>query len=203
MNISELLETILKGSKYLGTFPLAELLQFAASRSINGLAVAKDAPRERYLAFINGEPEGAIYIDSSGTLYGDKAIMLIGGAEQFVLCDVKPDIVDALVMSCRVFEKSHLRQSTTYIVPEIGVQRAGIGVLTISLRRENSPLNGVRVSIRKNGQIVGSDSTTGTGSVSFRVLHGTYTCMVQDRSQTVTNFPITFDELHPQITLDL
>jgi hypothetical protein len=203
MNISELLETILKGSKYLGTFPLAELLQYAVSRSVNGIAVAKDTPRERYLVFVKGEPEGAIYIDSNGTLYGDKAIMLIGGGEQFVLCDVKPDIVDALVMSCRVFEKSHLKQSTTYMVPEIGVKHVGIGVLTINLQRENAPINGVRVSIRKNGQIVGSDTTTGAGSVSFRVLHGTYTCMVQDRSQTVTNFQIMFDELHTKITLEL
>lgn len=203
MEISELLETILKGSKYLGTFPLAELLQFAASRSINGIGVAKDATRGRYLAFVNGEPEGAIYIDPSGTLYGDKAIMKIGGGEQFVLCDVKPDIVDALVMGCRVFEKSHIKQSTTYMVPEIGVKREGIGVLTITVRRESIPLNGVRVSLRKDGQIVGSDSTTGTGAVSFRVMHGTYTCMVQDRSQTVTNFQVKFDELHPTITIDL
>ena len=99
MNIPELLETILKESSYLGTFPLDELLRFAAHRSINGIAVAKDSTRERYLAFVKGEPEGAIYIDPDGTLYGDKAIMLIGGKEPFVLWDVKPDIVDALVMS--------------------------------------------------------------------------------------------------------
>ncbi len=203
MNIPELLETILKESSYLGTFPLDELLRFAAHRSINGIAVAKDSTRERYLAFVKGEPEGAIYIDPDGTLYGDKAIMLIGGKEPFVLWDVKPDIVDALVMSCRIFEKSHLMQSITRMVPEIGIKSVGIGVLTITIVREKIPQNGVWVSIRNDGQIVGSDTTTGTGSVGFRVMHGTYTCIVQDRSQTVTNFQIAFDELHTKFTLEL
>jgi hypothetical protein len=203
MNIPELLETILKESTFIGTFPLDELLRVAARRSINGIAVAKDTPREQYLAFVKGEPEGAIYIDSNGTLYGDNAIMLIGGGEPFDFWDVKPDIVDTLVMSCRIFEKSHLKQSTTCMVPEIGIKRVGIGVLTITILQKKVPLNGVWVAIRKEGQIVRSDTTTGTGTVSFRVMHGIYTCIVQDRFQTVTSFPITFDELHTKITLEL
>jgi hypothetical protein len=61
----------------------------------------------------------------------------------------------------------------------------------------------MRVSIRKDGKIVGSDTTTGNGEVSFRVMYGNYTCLVQDRSQTVTHFQITFDESHPSHILDL
>ena len=89
------------------------------------------------------------------------------------------------------------------MVPEIGIKSVGIGVLTITIVREKIPQNGVWVSIRNDGQIVGSDTTTGTGSVGFRVMHGTYTCIVQDRSQMVTNFQIAFDELHTKFTLEL
>ena len=108
-----MLDTILKGSKCLGTFSLAELLQYATTQSITGIAVAKDreGSRQLYLAFLAGEPEGAIFIDDNGTLYGDKAVMLIGGNESFALCDVPADIVDSLVMGCRIFEKTHIKSN--------------------------------------------------------------------------------------------
>jgi hypothetical protein len=203
MNIQELLENILKGSKYLGTFSLAELLPFAAARHLNGIAVAKEDGREYYLAFLNGESDGAIYTDEHGSLYGDKAVMQIHGAEQYVLCDVRPDVVDALVMGCRIFEKTHLRESMTYVVPEIGLKSEGIGIITLTLQREKIPQNGVRVSLRREGKIVGSDVTTGEGLVSFRVMYGDYTCIVQERSQSVTTFPIKFDESNSRVVLSL
>jgi hypothetical protein len=203
MNIQEMLGNILKGSKYLGTFSLAELLPYAASRHLNGIAVAKEGSREFYLAFLNGEPDGAVYIDEHGSLFGDTAVTQIHGTESYVLCEVQPDIVDALIMGSRIFEKTHLRKSMSYIVPEIGLKSKGIGVITLTIRRENNPQNGIRVSLRKEGKIVGSDITTGKGSVSFKVMYGDYTCIVQERSQSVTTFQVKFDETNPAITLDL
>lgn len=203
MELRELLENILKGSKYLGTFSLQDMLTFASSRHLNAIAVAKDARREYYLAFLNGEPEGAIYMDADGELFGDNAVVHIRAGRNYVLCDVKGDIIDALVMGCRIFEKGHIRKNITYTMPEIGKKSEGIGVITLSVRREKRPLNGVRVSLRKDGKIVGSDITTGKGEVSFRVMRGEYTCIVQERSQTVTHFQIMFDETHPSHVLDL
>jgi hypothetical protein len=203
VKITEMLDTILNGSKYLGTFSLVDLLQYATTRSSTGIAVAKDASRQQYLAFLAGEPEGAIFIDENGTLYGDKAVMLMGGNEPFVLCDVPADIIGSLVMGCRIFEKTHIKKRTTGLIPEFGMKKVGIGILSLTIRRGNVPQNGLRISIRNDGQIVGSDVTTIDGSVSFRVMYGNYTCIVQDRSQTVTNFQIVFDEAHTKIILDL
>jgi hypothetical protein len=203
MDLQELLDNILKGSKYLGTFSLTEMLTFAASRHLNALTVAKEGSHQYYLAFLNGEPEGAIYIDAEGALFGDNAVVYIREGRQYVLCDVKPEIIDALAMGCRIFEKGHIRKNITYSVPEIGKKSQGIGVVTLAVRRENTPQNGVRVSIRKDGKIVGSDVTTGKGEVSFRVMYGDYTCLVQDRSQVVTHFSIMFDESHTNHALDL
>ena len=203
MDVQELLENILKISKDLGTFSLTDALAFAATRHLNAIAVAKEENRQYYLAFLNGEPEGALYVDAEGALFGDNAVVRIRAGRQYVLRDVKPEIIEALVMGCRIFEKVHIRKNITYSVPEIGKKSQGIGVVTLSVRKEKIPQNGVRVSIRKDGKIVGSDVTTGAGEVGFRVMHGDYTCLVQDRSQVVTHFTITFDESHTSHILDL
>ena len=59
----------------------------AASRRINAIAVAKDGNREYYLAFLNGEPEGALYVDSEGPLFGDNAVDISAraGSMSFVM----------------------------------------------------------------------------------------------------------------------
>ncbi|MFZ0004880.1 MAG: hypothetical protein WCC86_10870 [Methanoregula sp.] len=203
MDLQEILENILKGSKYLGTYSLAEMLTLAATRRMSALAVAKEGNCQYYLALLNGEPEGALYVDNEGSLFGDNAVIHIREGRQYVLCDVKPEIIDALVMGCRIFEKGHLRKNITYSVPEIGKKSKGLGVVTLTARRDKVPQNGVRVSIRKDGKIVGSDVTTGKGEVSFRVMYGDYTCLVQDRKQVVTHFTISFDESHVNHFLDL
>jgi hypothetical protein len=203
MKIQDLIENILKGSQYLGTFTLPELLSFTKAGSVNGIAVAKESGKEFYLAIINGEPEGAIYIDGKGELYGDKAVMLITGHEKFVLCEVKPDIVDAVVMGCRIFEKTHLMTRINYVIPEIGKKSQGIGLLTLVIQRGREPQNGVRVSIRRDGKVVGSDIATEDGSVGFRVLYGDYDCIVQDRNQQIVGFHIKFSEANPKIILEL
>jgi hypothetical protein len=203
MKIQDLIENILKGSQYLGTFTLPDLLQFASTRKVNGIAVAKETEKEYYLAFLAGEPEGAIFVDEKGTLYGDKAVMMITGHEKFVLCDVSADLVDAVVMGCRIFDKSHIRKSITYIIPEIGRKSAGMGVLTLTVRRDTAPQNGVRVSIRKDGKIVGSDVSTQDGTVSFKVMYGEYDCIVQDRNQMLTTFHVRFDDNNNKMILDL
>jgi len=203
MKIQELIESILKGSQNLGTFTLPELLSFAKAGSVNGLAVAKESGKEFYLALIGGEPEGAIYTDEKGERYGDNAVMLIAGHEKFVLSEVKPDLVDAVVMGCRIFEKSRLTTSTNYAIPEFGKKSQGIGLLTLVIQRDREPQNGVRVSIRRDGKVVGSDVTTDNGSVGFRVMHGDYECIVQDRNQQIMSSRIKFNEKNPKIILEL
>jgi len=105
MKITEMMDAVLKGSKSLGTFTLAGLLEHAASGRITGIAVAKDSSCRQYLAILSGEPEGAIFTDDNGTLYGDKAVMMIRDLQPFELCEVNEDLVDSLIMGCRIFEK--------------------------------------------------------------------------------------------------
>jgi hypothetical protein len=201
--IHDLLENIFKGSKYVGIFTLNELFQYASLRRTNGIAVAKENGHENYLAFLDGEAEGAIYIDETGSLYSDKAVIMITGKEKFEFYDVKPDVVDAVVMGSRIFEKAHLRKSLPSVIPEIGKKSEGMGVLRLIIEKDKIPQNGVSVSVRSQGKILGSDITTDEGDVSFKLTHGKYECIIMDRAQTLTTFYIKFDESTSKIVLDL
>jgi hypothetical protein len=203
MKIQDLIGNVIKNSKNLGSRELPELLKFAGKNLVTGIAIAKEPERELYLAFINGDPEGAIYIDEKGTLYGDKAVMMLTDRENYILYEVSADIVDTIIMGCRIFEKSHLRKSIPTLVPEVGRKNIALGVLTIIVKHGEGRQNGFRVSVRKDGKIVGSDVTTDDGTVSFKLLHGMYECILQDRNQVVTTRRLTFDSTHNVITLDV
>jgi len=203
MKIPDMIDTILKGSQLLGTFPLPELMRFAAKGSINGIAVSMENEKQQYLAILAGEPEGAIFLDEKGTLYGDKAVMLFTGDESFTLYDVNPELVDAVVAGSRIFEKSHLKIGDRYEMPEFGKRSAGVGVFTLIIQKNDEPQNGVRVSLRKEGKVLVSDVTTRDGSVGFKLVHGKYDVIVQDRNQNISTFHVRFEESTPQKILQL
>jgi hypothetical protein len=203
MKIHEMLDNILKGSRYLGTFDLTGMLQFAATQGVHGIAIVKGAEKELYIAFQAGEAEGAIYIDEKGVLFGDTAVLMADPKEKYVLTEIKPELVEALIMGSRIYDKKRLKKSISYDVPEIGGPSGGIGVLSIGLAKEGVPQNGIRVSIRKDGKIVGSDITTNDGTVRFRVAFGTYDCIVQDKTQVITKYRIEFDASHASIPLEI
>jgi hypothetical protein len=194
MKIQDMIDKILTGSQSLGTFPFPELFRFATKGSVNGIAVSTENEKKQYLAILAGEAEGAIFIDEKGTLYGDKAVMLITGVESFTLYDVNPELVDAVVAGCRIFEKSHLKKGNNYEIAEFGKKSAGLGVFTLTIQLKEEPQNGVRVSIRKEGKVVGSDVTTQDGTVGFKLMHGKYDVIVQDRNQQLTTFHVRFEE---------
>jgi hypothetical protein len=203
MKIQEVIGTLLARSTRLGTFTLPELMNFVQSQSIDGIAVAVSGNREFDLAILHGEPEGAILIEEKGTLYGDKAVMLLSGNEKFELYSVQQDYVEAVVLGCRILEKGHIRKSSIDTIPEIGKKSNGLGVLSIAVQRSGEPQNGVWVSIRKNGQMICNDITTQNGTVGFKLLYGKYDCVVQDRTMMIHTFHIIFDVGHTRITLEI
>lgn len=203
MKIQEIIGMLLAGSTRLGTYTLSDLLTFAQSKSINGIAVAVSGNREFDLALLDGEAEGAILIDEKGELYGDKAVMLLSGKETFELYDIKKDLVEAVAMGCRILEKGHLARRSMDVIPEIGKKSDGLGVISIAVHHNDDPQNGVRVSIRKDMQVICSDVTTQNGVVSFKLLYGKYDCIVQDRAMMISTFHIIFDADHNRLTLQI
>ena len=203
MKIQEIIGTLLAQSTRLGTFTMPELMNFARSRRIDGIAVAVTGDREFDLAILDGEPEGAILIEEKGTVYGDMAVLLLSGTEKFELYAIERDLVDAVVMGCRILEKGHVGKSSMDIIPEFGKKGKSLGVLSVAVRRNGEPQNGVRVSIRKDGQMFSTDVTTQHGTVGFKIPFGTYDCIVQDRTTKINSSQIIFDPDHMQITVEI
>jgi len=203
VKIQDLIATVLKNAEPVGTYNLPDLLREVGKKYATGIATADEGEQQFYLAFIDGEAEGAIYIDEKGTLYGDKAVMMMTDREKYSFYTVAADVVDAVTMGCRIFEKSHLIKNVPSALPEVGVKSGGVGVLTISVRKNGEPQNGVRVSVRKEGKIVGSDISTADGTVSFRLMVGDYECIVQDRNQKISSKRIKFNQPGSQITIEV
>lgn len=183
--------------------PLSGIFPMAEGKGFFGLAVARGDGAIGCLVFVRGEPEGAIFSDQNGDLFGDKAVILVTRMEQFILYEVKPDIAEALVMGCRVFDKTRLRQGLSEAIPEIGVKSDGVGRLMVVLLKDKEPQQGVRLSIRKDGRILGSDFTDGAGSAGFRLMHGDYECIVQGKSQQIRSFALHFRENDQKILIEL
>ncbi|PKG32321.1 hypothetical protein [Methanoregula sp.] len=203
MKVRQMIDTVLTDSKELGTFGLPEILRVAAGKGFFGLAVARSDDAIGCLAFVRGEPGGAIFSDENGDLFGDKAVILVTRMEQFVLYTVQPDIAEALVMGCRIFDTTRVQQGLTEAIPEIGIKSEGVGRLTVVLVKENEPQKGIRLTIRKDGRILGSDFTDGAGSAGFRLMYGDYECIVQDKSQEIRAFALHFRETGQKILIEL
>jgi len=203
MKVRQMIDTVLTESKELGTFNLPEILRVAGHKGFFGLAVARSDDAIGCLVFVRGEPGGAIFSDENGDLFGDKAVILVTRMERFVLSTVQPDIAEALVMGCRVFDTTRLQQGLTEAIPEIGIKSEGVGRLMVMLMKDTEAQKGVRLSIRKDGRILGSDFTDGAGSAGFRLMHGDYECIVQDKSQQIRAFTLHFRENNQKILIEL
>jgi hypothetical protein len=202
MDIPHTIQSILGGSKERGTFFVPDLVRFAKEGGISGIAAAQEPDKAFYLAFIRGEVEGAVYLDEKGELYGDKAGILVTGREKFVLYEAPCDLVETVVMGSRLFEKAHIKKGGTGMMPEVGRKSSGIGHLSLVVRKNGEPQNGIRISIRQGGRVLGSDITTQDGSAGFRVMFGDYDCIVQDRDQMIRKIPVQFREENQKIVLD-
>jgi hypothetical protein len=203
VKVQQMIEAILADSRDAGMHPLSDIFRIAADGNLFCLAVARSEGAIACLAFIRGEPEGAIFSDENGDLFGDKAGILVTRMERFGLFEVKPDIAEALVMGCRVFDKTRLKQGLTQAIPEFGIKSDGVGRLTVQLVKEKEPQKGIRVSIRKDGKILGSDYTDDGGSAGFRLMHGDYECIVQDRAGQIRTFALHFRETDQKIFIEL
>ena len=204
MDINDLMDEILVQSTYEGRFTLDELLHYGTVHSPTGIGVSKEKKHTFFLIISGGEPNGAMFVDEKGTLFGDAAILHLTGKEEFELSLVTPSIADALVSRCRLFEKSHLKKSGRLDIPTIGTpNRQRVGVLCLTVRDSQAPLAGAHVAIRKGKVVLTSDVTDSRGRVCFRLLNGRYMCVVSDRRGERTRRIIEFHESQVEACVDI
>jgi hypothetical protein len=202
MKIMDVINEILGQSRYLGSFPYCEMTQRACSEE-GALGVFADGSRNSVVLFSCGEPSGAIYEDEVGALYGDAAALKIQDQDEYELYAGGKMLVEMLVARCRVFDRGHFPHPLTSEIPEIGGVRRTPGVLSIVVEKMTVPQSGMRVSIRKGRHVLLSDTTTGDGRASFRLLNGRYDVIVVDRAQEIYTFVVDFHGSSSELVIEV
>jgi hypothetical protein len=201
--IIQIIDEVLSTSAYVASYSYSELMDYVASHALNGIGVNDENDRKFYIVFEAGAPEGVIFTDSKGTLFGDKASILLTGQETFELFDVSRSIVSALASRCRIFDKSHVKKRLDDDLPSFGGIHRSPGILCLTLSKEGVPQPGIRVSIKKGRQIIASDITTTDGKVCFKLLNGTYDCMAVDRAQEIYTFMVDFNDRYAESVIEI
>jgi hypothetical protein len=189
---SEIIDDLIREVTPEGGFQFSELLQDARYMNFYGIAVSSTPKKRTYILFIGGYPEGAILAESKGELYGDKAVYLIEGGDRFTLYPIDPEVVERMVFSCRIYDKSHFTKHYTFGIPEFGKKAEGVGRAVIALKKDGGKLGGVSIRIRKDGQIVANDVTDENGVASFRLLYGKYEVIIVREKNSIVIFDFLF-----------
>lgn len=206
MTSREILESVLERSSGEGPYSLQVLLEKAKSRALVGIAKSAEKRQEWYILFSEGEPDGAILYDDKGSLFGDKAVYLLKGNEQFMFYKEDPSVIERITLGCRVFDRNLFTRGKARDMPEMKkVGETGAGIFSMKLVMGGNPVQGRRISIRRAGQIIANDTTSSEGKVSFRLLFGKYECVVheKDLSTRVYEFEFHADLLNQVVTLDI
>ena len=203
MKPEEILDQLVKESPAVGTWPLRELIDFTRSKGTYGIAVAHPEDVKWYVFFAGGEPEGAIMTDERGSLFGDKAIYLLKGTENFALHILDPPVVERFILGCRIYDTSHLIRTKSFNVPQFGKKAEGIGKLILAIKKSGNVQPGVLVTMRKGRQVVGSDITNHEGKVSFKLLYGPYECILSQKNFRVEMFAFKFNASSNEKVIEL
>ncbi len=210
MNVNGVIETVVGSSECLGDYFFDDLLDYARSNGVSGLALCLDERYRFVLLFAGGEPEGAVFSDERGILYGDKAAFM--GNEmgvddekrQFRFYAQDPGVISDLTSRCRLYDKTCLKKGFRMSVPEIGGKKAhGPGVVCITVLENSAPRRGMRVSIRKDRHLVGSDSTMGDGRVCFKLLAGTYEYIIFDGARECGRGVFDLHDRHADLVVEI
>ncbi len=205
MNIGEFIKAIASEGSATGTFPLPQLLAYCISGSRSGVGISNDSKgQELFLLFVAGEPRGAVLQDDAGVLCGDTAVLRLRGTETFSFYPADPARVEQYAVGCQVYNKSHLRGNPMEVIPHLSRREAaGIDILTITVLSAGIPQAGLHVSIRKSGQVVGTDITAPSGKASFRLLFGQYECVIAGRDQILRQYGLRFSQPSTSLVVDL
>jgi hypothetical protein len=203
MKNEDILDDLIRGSSPLGQFSITELMVYASQKHISGVAYASEGGKRYYILFSEGEPEGAELIDEQGSLFGNAATYHLKGTEKFTLYPLDTAVADRLILRCRVFDKSHLKKNFSFNLPQIGKKPEGIGIFSMKVTGEGKPLAGIQVTIRKGGQVLGSDMTNREGKVSFKLLHGRYECVISGKGYSIKVYDFAFNTGQPEGHLEI
>src|SRR5512147_2995999 len=110
MEIVEFLKDTARKGQARGPFHLSDLIRTAEKRQESGVGVSSGKGVTVYILFAHGEPDGAVATDVKGALFGDKAVLLLKGNEDFEIYSVAPEDIEQAVLGCRIFQKGYIKK---------------------------------------------------------------------------------------------
>ena len=203
MDVNNVIDEVLGASKYIGDFSFDELMKTAASQAVDGVAVSDESGQKFIIIFEKGDLSGVIHIDDKGALFGEQAALMLQNRNHFEFFAAEPSIVTALAARSRIFDTMHIRRRLSDDLPSIGGRQQRPGVLCLVIQRDGALQSGMRVTVRKGRQIIGSDITTDDGRACFKLLSGRYDCVVLDRAQESYTFMIDFKDRYTESIIDI
>ncbi len=198
------LNFIIENTRSAGTWPLDDLIRETKNQKMDGVASATGSEGYRsFLIFVNGEPEGGIYIDRNGVLYGDKSVLFLKNSQVFTFYPTDAEIASRFVTGCRIYDKSRIRATVTHIIPEISSVRKGIGIIAFTILRNGAPVGGTRITVKNLGKIVGNEVTSQSGQTTFQLLYGKYTGVIHNEGDILGTFQFQIQSPDSRQTIEL
>lgn len=194
----EIIDDLIKNSHSKGNFSYSSLIEYITKFQFWGVAKSSKRDRKYYVLFCGGEPEGALVSDRKGTLVGDRAVLALREPDNYELYPVDPTLVDQLVLGCRIFDKSHAKKDISMDIPELGKKSDGVGRFTMIVRKDGIAQPGLKIMIRKAGQVVGSDFTNREGKAMFKLKTGKYEIVLTQRDGQISLYEVLFDSASPR-----
>lgn len=194
MNIENDIFKLVEDAQFAGEYESVDLIQKMQASGRSGLAISFGGEEQFLLIFTDGTVEGAVLLGKEGNLYGDKAIYLCNDDLRFKIYLTDKSIAESVSSGCRIYNKGHIHSSHLEEIPVIGERKRGRGVIRLRINDEGKPLAGARVSIRKGRQLLLSEVSGTDGVVAFKLVHGTYDCIITDRHGNVSKYRIEFND---------
>lgn len=177
--MAELFEKAISGSEYLGDFEYNNLLKLVSDNKYNAIATNSNNERSIILVFVKGEAEGASQIDEHGMLFGDTVIYSLNKSGRYKLFLTEKELADSLVARTRIFDKKYIKPETfspeLHDIKNFSTRPAKVKII---ISRNEKPVSGLKVIMKKNNAPVTYDFTSSDGSAGFVLQGGEYYCNV-------------------------
>ncbi len=194
MDIEDDIKRMVEHAQYAGEYESEDLIQKMNASGRSGLALSIGGKDQYLLILVDGAIEGAAILGREGNLYGDKAIYLLDKSLKFKIYLTEKPTAESVVAGCRIYNKGHTQSKSLEILPEIGEHRKGRGTIRLRMISGGQSLAGARVSMRKGRQLLLSEISGPDGIVAFKLTHGIYDCIVEDRAGTFHKYRIEFND---------
>ncbi|MDD3976649.1 MAG: hypothetical protein PHI15_00670 [Methanomicrobium sp.] len=204
MQMAELFEKAITNSKYLGDFEYGKLLDYIDDKNLNAVATNDNKKGSIILIFVDGEAAGAAQIDDYGMLYGDKVIYSLDKSGTFKLYTTEKNLADSLAARTRIFDKKYLKpekfSSDLQDIKSFSTKPSKIKFIVI---KDEKPLTGVKVILKKDNAPGTYDYTSFDGSCGFVLQGGDYLCSIIENEETEHSYHIKLEGKSTEITIKL